>query len=208
LDEIGELPLDVQPALLRALESGEVRPVGENDAKKVSVRVVAATNRDLEQAVKGGAFRGDLYYRLAVVKLLVPPLRDRPEDIGLLAETFARAAGVGKLPEDVLARFAKQVWPGNARELRNAVQAYAALGTLPDAKEPDLPLLEFALRQVIDTERPYAEQKEVVAEAFARSYLRALLARTGGNQSEAARISGLERSYLGKLLAKYGIAKA
>jgi two-component system nitrogen regulation response regulator GlnG len=208
LDEIGELPLDVQPTLLRALESGEMRPVGENEAKRVSVRVVAATNRDLEQAVKAGAFRGDLYYRLAVVKLSVPPLRDRPEDIELLAATFARAAGVGELPADVLGRLAKHTWPGNARELRNAVEAYAALGTLPDAKGPDLPLLDFALRQIVRTDRPYAEQKELVAEAFARSYLHALLAKTGGNQSEAARISGLERSYLGKLLAKYGIAKS
>jgi transcriptional regulator with GAF, ATPase, and Fis domain len=206
LDEIGELPLEVQPVLLRALESGEVRPVGENEAKTVSVRVIAATNRDLEEGVKAGAFRADLYYRLAVVKLAVPPLRERPEDIELLAQSFARAAGVG-LPAEVLDKLSRRPWAGNARELRNAVEAYAALGTLPEGGGPESPLLDFALRQVVDLARPYAEQKELVAEAFARSYLRALLAKTAGNQSEAARISGLERSYLGKLLVKYRIGK-
>jgi DNA-binding NtrC family response regulator len=208
LDEIGELPLDVQPALLRALESGEVRAVGENVAKKVSVRIVAATNRDLEEDVKAGRFRGDLYYRLAVVKLTVPPLRERPEDIELLAQTFARAAGVAELPADVAEQLRKQPWPGNARELRNAVEAYVAIGSLPEARGPDLPMLDYALRQTLDISRPYAEQKELVAERFTRNYLQMLLAKTGGNQSEAARISGLERSYLGKLLAKHGIVKS
>jgi transcriptional regulator with GAF, ATPase, and Fis domain len=207
LDEIGELPLDVQPALLRALESGEVRPVGENDAKKVNVRIVAATNRDLEDDVRAGRFRGDLYYRLAVVKLAVPPLRERPEDIEALARTFARAAGVTELPSEVVDSLAKRRWPGNARELRNAVDAYVAIGALPDGDEVELPMLDYALRKLIDTDKPYAEQKERVAERFTRNYLQMLLAKTGGNQSEAARVSGLERSYLGKLLAKHGIGK-
>jgi transcriptional regulator with GAF, ATPase, and Fis domain len=205
LDEIGELPLDVQPALLRALESGEVRPVGSNDAKKVNVRIVAATNRDLEDEVQKGRFRGDLYYRLAVVKLSVPPLRDRPEDIPVLARTFARVAGLAELPPDIVESLLKQPWPGNARELRNSVDAYVALGALPDAPRPALPMLDYALRQVVDTALPYAEQKELVADRFTKTYLEALLARTNGNQSEAARLSGLERSYLGKLVQKYGL---
>src|SRR4030095_16481131 len=117
LDEIGELPLDVQPTLLRALESGEVRPGGENEANRVSVRIIAATNRDLEDDVRAGRFRGDLYYRLAVVKLAVPPLRERPEDVEALARTFARSAGLAELPADVLDSLARRGWPGNAREL-------------------------------------------------------------------------------------------
>jgi DNA-binding NtrC family response regulator len=114
---------------------------------------------------------------------------------------------LAELPVDVLDRLAKQPWPGNVRELRNAVEAYIALGTLPEMRGPDLPVLDYAMRQLVDTERPYAEQKELVADRFTRCYLQALLTRTGGNQSEAARISGLERSYLGKLLVKHGIAK-
>ncbi len=207
LDEIGELPLDVQPVLLRALESGEVRPVGDTEAKRVNVRVVAATNKSLDDEVKAGRFRGDLFYRLAVVKLEVPPLRDRPEDIELLAKTFARSAGIAELPADVLASLSRMPWPGNARELRNAVEAFVALGSLPGAAGPALEALDQLMQQVIDPERPYAEQKERFAELFTRNYLTLLLARTGGNQSEAARISGMERSYLGKLCTKLGVAK-
>jgi len=206
LDEVGELPLDLQPTLLRAIESGEVRPVGETEPKKVSVRVVAATNRNLEEDVKAGRFRGDLYYRLAVVKLLVPPLRERLEDVELLARTFARAAGLMELPPEIVRAWTTSPWPGNARELRNAVEAYVALGTLPEAS-PELPTLDRAMREIIDSSRSYAEQKELVADCFTRNYLKMLLQKTGGNQSEAARISGLERSYLGKLLVKHGIAK-
>jgi DNA-binding NtrC family response regulator len=207
LDEVGELPLDVQPVLLRALESGEVVPVGEHKPRPVKLRIVAATNRELEREVEQGRFREDLYYRLAVVKLQIPPLRDRPEDVAVLARRFAQAAGAGELPADVLRQLQAHTWPGNARELRNAVQAYLALGTLPAVVKPDAPLLELALRQSIDELGSYAEQKEAFSERFSRAYLSKLLAHTGGNQSEAARISGLDRSYLGKLVARYGIGK-
>jgi DNA-binding NtrC family response regulator len=205
LDEIGELPLDVQPVLLRALESGEVRPVGENKPRPVKVRIIAATNRDLEREVEQQRFREDLYYRLAVVRLQIPALRDRPEDVAVLARRFAQAAGAGELPADVLRQLQSHTWPGNARELRNAIQAYLALGTLPEIAQPDAPLLELAIRQAIDENGSYAEQKEAFSERFTKTYLSKLLARTGGNQSEAARISGLDRSYLGKLVAKYGL---
>jgi len=207
LDEVGELPLDVQPVLLRALESGEIRPVGDTEARRVDVRVVAATNKSLEEEVKAGRFRGDLFYRFAVVKLEVPPLRERPEDIALLARSFARAAGLAELPAEVLGELARQPWPGNARELRNAVEAYVALGVIPGLKPEEGSALDHLMRQVTDPDKPYAEQKERLADLFTRTYLTMLLAKTGGNQSEAARISGLERSYLGKLLGKLGIAK-
>jgi two-component system, NtrC family, response regulator GlrR len=207
LDEIGELPLEVQPTLLRALESGEVRAVGENMTRKVSVRVIAATNRDLDEEVKAGRFRADLFYRLAVVKLLVPPLRERPEDVAPLAELFARAAGVAALPPEVMATLVGQNWPGNVRELRNAVDAYVAVGALAKEAGETTSLLDRALRELVAQGGPYAAQKELVAERFTRVYLEHLMRTTNGNQSEAARISGLERSYLGKLLVKHGITK-
>jgi transcriptional regulator with GAF, ATPase, and Fis domain len=205
LDEVGELPLEAQPALLRALESGEVRPVGETATKKVSVRVIAATNRDLEEEVKAGRFRGDLYYRLAVVKLVVPPLRERPEDIVPLASLFARAAGLASLPHDVIAQLSTHTWPGNARELRNAVEAWVAVGALPGARPEGVPLLDQALDELATLDHPYADQKEYLGERFTRIYLHKLMRATRGNQSEAARISGLQRTYLGKLLVKHGI---
>jgi DNA-binding NtrC family response regulator len=208
LDEIGELPLDVQPMLLRALEAGEVKPLGENEPRKVRVRVIAATNRDLLAEARAGRFREDLFYRLAVVKLTVPPLRDRPEDIAILAQRFAADAGLGELPREVVDRFQKHDFPGNARELRNAVQAYVALGVLPEREPlPESDALEAALRAMIDPMRAYQEQKEAFVNRFARTYLEMLLERTGGNQSEAARISGVDRSYLGKLLVKHRVSK-
>jgi two-component system, NtrC family, nitrogen regulation response regulator GlnG len=206
LDEVGELPIDVQPMLLRALESGEVKPIGGNESRIVKVRVVAATNRDVVSEMKTGNFREDLYYRLAVVKLSIPPLRERPEDIEVFAQRFASAAGLGELPKEVIDRLKEHDWPGNARELRNAVQAYAALGTLPEgASETDL--LETALRRLIDPTKSYQEQKDEFSSRFTRTYLEMLLARTGGNQSEAARVSGVDRSYLGKLIVKHGVQK-
>jgi DNA-binding NtrC family response regulator len=207
LDEIGELPLDVQPALLRALESGEIRAVGDTESKKVKVRVVAATNRDLEEEVKGGRFREDLYYRLAVVKLAVAPLRERPEDIALLANHFAAAGGLPALPDEVQAALAAHSWPGNVRELRNAVQAYLAIGTLPHQRRGESSELEAAMKKIIDVAKPYADLKEEIVHRFTKTYLEMLLKETNGNQSEAARIAGLDRSYLGRMLVRYGVVK-
>ena len=209
LDEVGELPLDVQPVLLRALESGEVRAVGDTETRRVDVRVVAATNKGLEEEVKAGRFRGDLFYRFAVVKLSVPPLRERPEDVELLSNAFARTAGLAELPAEAVAHLAEQPWPGNVRELRNAVEAYVALGILPGVEsKKSLTPLDQLLDKLIDLDRPYAEQKERFADLFTRRYLQLLLTKTKGNQSEAARISGLERSYIGKLLTKLGVSKS
>jgi two-component system, NtrC family, nitrogen regulation response regulator GlnG len=206
-DEIGELPLDVQPVLLRALETGEVQAVGDGAPKKVRVRVIAATNRDLEQEMRCGRFREDLFYRIAVMRLKLAPLRQRPEDIEVLARLFAAGLGVPELPAEFIDRLTRHTWPGNARELRNAVQTFVAVGALPEETQPLLPALEQALKEVIDIGRPYAEQKELVADHFARTYLKLLLAHTAGNQSEAARISGMDRTYLGRLLVKLGIGK-
>lgn len=205
LDEIGELPLDLQPVLLRALESGEIRPLGSDEPHKVDVRVLAATNRRLEDDVEAGRFRADLFFRLAVVRLEIPPLRSRPEDIEILARAFARRQKLAELPSDIVERLRSHAWPGNARELRNAVSAYGALGALPEPTRPKGGMLSIALSEFVDVRLPYSEQKDALQDQFMREYLEQLLAFTNGNQAAAARISGLDRSYIGRLLTKFGI---
>jgi transcriptional regulator with GAF, ATPase, and Fis domain len=203
LDEIGELPLDVQPALLRALEAGEVRPVGSDHPTTVHVRVIAATHRDLERDVREGRFREDLYYRLAVIKLEVPPLRERRDDIPLLAQRFAE--GGPPLPDDVIERLRERPWPGNARELRNVVQAYRLLGRLPPPPKATAPSLDVPLAAMVDLARPYAELKDELVERFQRVYLAELISHAQGNQSAAAKVAKMDRTYLGRLLARYRI---
>jgi two-component system response regulator GlrR len=206
LDEIGEMPLSMQPVLLRALETGEIQPVGEERPRKVSVRLVAATNRDLTDEVKAGRFREDLYFRIAVVKVEVPPLRDRPEDIEILARAFARRAGAVDLPDELIATLKAHTWPGNVRELQNAVLAYLAVGDLPETT-PNRTLLDSALADLVDLKRSYAEQKEEIAERFTKVYLQALLLECNFNQSLAARVAGLDRTHLGRMLARHGLSR-
>ncbi len=204
LDEVGELPLEVQPVLLRVLETGVVQRVGESAERKVKVRLLAATNRKLEELVREGKFREDLYFRLLVVHLDLPPLRERSGDIAELARHFGTELGVSELPDSFITHLEARAWPGNVRELRNAVRAYAALGALPppaSGREMDL---DAVLRSSVDLSRPYAELKEQLLERFQSIYLELLLAQTAGNQSEAARLSGLERSYLNKVLRRRG----
>jgi DNA-binding NtrC family response regulator len=171
------------------------------------VRVVAATNRDLGEEVKLGRFREDLFYRLAVVRIHVPPLRDRVEDVDLLARRFAASIGVPNMPDDIVRQLEARSYPGNVRELRNAVQAWAALGTLPEPERMRTNELERVLADLVDVNRPYGDQKDHLADVFTRAYLHALLAHTGGNQTQAAKLAGLDRSYLGKLLVKHGLSK-
>jgi two-component system, NtrC family, response regulator GlrR len=201
LDEIGELPLDQQPALLRALETGEFRPIGEDQPTRVRLRIIAATNRDLGQEVADGRFRRDLYYRLAVVRLRVPPLDERVEDIEPLARHFASSLGLNELQPEIFESLKRRRWPGNVRELQNAIAAFAALGTLPPPESPQ-EALAIAGQDVIDFNSPYADQKEAIVNAFTARYLKALMDRTNGNQSEASRISGIHRNHLARLLAK------
>jgi len=205
LDEIGELPLEVQPALLRVLECGEVRQVGNDSTTTVNVRIIAATHRDLEKEVREGRFREDLYYRLAVIKLEVPPLRERTEDIPLLAARFAAATGGGPLPGDLIEKLKERAWPGNARELRNVIQAWAILGSLPAAPKPVLGAVDASLASLVDVARPYAELKDDVLERFQRVYLTELLVSVKGNQTAAAKLAGMDRTYLGRLLVRLGL---
>jgi DNA-binding NtrC family response regulator len=204
LDEIGELPLDVQPVLLRALELGVVQRVGETVERPIRVRLMAATNRKLDELVKSGKFREDLYYRLLVVQVELPPLRARAADIPALVRRFASELGVHSIDDEVIAELTTRPWPGNVRELKNAVRAYLALGSVVPATTAANPGLDEALRESIDLSRPYSELKERVLERFQSLYLELLLARTGGNQSEAARVSGLDRSYLNRVLKRLG----
>lgn len=202
LDEVGELPLDVQPVLLRALQEREVVPIGETTPQAVNVRLIAASHRDLAELVRRGEFREDLYYRINVVRLTVPPLRARPEDMVPLALGVARRLGVKELPESVLAELRSRSWPGNVRELCHAVEAFVAVGELPVAQPQAMSAFEKVLADHIDVDVPYNDLKQRFMDLFQSAYLERLLAKTGGNISHAARLSGLERSYLSRLVGK------
>ncbi|HEX6240109.1 MAG TPA: sigma-54 dependent transcriptional regulator [Polyangiales bacterium] len=207
LDEVGELPLTLQPKLLRALQSGEIQPVGASKVELVDVRVVACTHRDLSAEVAGGRFRQDLYYRLAVIELRMPSLQERREDIPLLAELFARAAaerfgleGV-RLDPELSQLLAQRVYPGNVRELENLVTRLVALsdGGLirPSA------LAEAGTGAVMALASGTFRAQ---VEGLEQRLLREALAGSGGNQSEAARRLGLSRVTFLDKLKRYGIA--
>ena len=210
LDEIGELPLALQPKLLRVLESREVKRIGANVAKAVDVRVVAATNRDLREEVNRGGFRQDLYYRLEVVRVRLPPLRERLDDVPVLIEHFRSTlwhnGDPPQIPDEAMAQLLAHSWPGNVRELRNAVERAMVYADVPleaaasvgatgrdDSDEP------------VDLSVPFKTAKASLVERFERRYLGALLKTTGGNVSEAARRTGLDRVYLLKLLKQLGM---
>jgi DNA-binding NtrC family response regulator len=205
LDEIGELPLDIQPVLLRTLESGAIARVGESKTRPVKVRVIAATHRSLSDDVTEGLFRADLYYRLMVVTLSAPPLRNRLEDVPLLAAHIATAAGIASLDSSIVDALSRRSFPGNVRELKHAILAYSAVGELPGTTAAIPDQLDGALAAFLDPTRPYAEQKEALIERMTRIYLQALMEKTAGNRSEAARIAELQRGYVRRLLEKYGL---
>jgi two-component system response regulator GlrR len=202
LDEIGELPLDMQPKLLRALEERVIKRVGSTDATRLDVRLVAATNRDLRQEVNRGAFRADLYYRLNTVRVKVPALRERPEDIPLLVASFFRQfAGDDAAPSAaLLSELMRRPWPGNVRELRSAVERAVLLGDCADG-EGDEMLLEPAS----DFSRSFRDAKEEAIARFERRYLRDLLAAHNGNLSRAARAVRMDRNHLRDLAKRHSI---
>jgi DNA-binding NtrC family response regulator len=233
LDEIGELPLELQPKLLRALEQREVRRVGTSRARHVDVRVIAATHRELEREVNRGRFRDDLFYRLAKVSVRVPPLRDRLEDLSALVDSFLVAFGRrdgGRLfSATVLEQMQQHEWPGNVRELRNYVERSIVLddapppslrtmssGTMPvfrltgDEKPSAKPATTSADGQSskptpdIDRSIPFRLAKERAVEKFERAYIGPLLEECEGNMSKAARTARMDRMYLHQLAQKYG----
>ncbi|HEX7086630.1 MAG TPA: sigma 54-interacting transcriptional regulator [Vicinamibacterales bacterium] len=217
LDEIGDLPLDVQPKLLRFLEQGEIMPVGETRPIHVEVRVLAATNADLEARVAEGRFREDLYYRLSVIRLHVPPLRARREEIPHLATFFLREAcdDLNKpdieLSSAVLDLFAQYVWPGNVRQLRNEIRravAMSAPGTTisPDLLSPELANLGRDTAAVDPARRrPAATTLAAAVDDLEREMIRQTLDRTAGNISETARQLGLTRRGLYLKLRRLGL---
>ena len=203
LDEIGELPLELQPKLLRALEGHEVRPVGAVDYRTIDARVIAATNRDLAAEVKAGRFREDLYHRLGVLSVRIPALREHAEDIPELVAHFLGASPRRPDPA-TLATLTSYDWPGNVRELRNVIERALALDVeLTPALlggEPASPRLP------VDPSQPFREAKSQLVEAWERDYVAALLASCAGNVSLAARRAGMDRAYLHRLLKKHGLA--
>ncbi len=218
LDELGELPLELQPKLLRVLEARAFRRVGGSHTIEADVRIVAATSRDLRAETAAGRFREDLYYRLAVVALQVPPLRRRREDVPLLVEHFLGSRGeVPRVTDATLAALTAYDWPGNVRELRNVLERAVALTRMRGASElelvdfpptaataeagasPSPPLSSF------DPALSYRENRARVEAAFERDYLRWLIGRHEGNVSAAAREARMDRNHLSDLLRKHGL---
>jgi transcriptional regulator with GAF, ATPase, and Fis domain len=228
LDELGELPLDLQPKLLRALEQREIRRVGSNKPIKVDVRIIAATNRNLEDEVRAGRFRQDLFYRLSVVRVFLPPLRERADDIALLIKHFLDAGynkrpdgavkigGVSRAAMDLLQAYK---WPGNVRELVNTVERAVSFAEgelieprdLPETvrgeeQAPRRPTGNSQPMQVMaDADSTFKDAKERWVSSFERDYILQLLKKNKGNISHAAREADIDRKYFRKLMRKYGI---
>lgn len=195
LDDVSSLPLDTQPLLLRVLEGRTYQRVGEGRERTSDFRVVAATTRDLQLEAKEGRFRMDLYYRLASITLELPPLRERLDDVPVLAAHFAKAAGAKTtLPAGAVASLSAWRWPGNVRELKNAVERAVTLGEAP---LPDQPASSAS--------EDFHGARDKALAAFERSYLEALLTKHKGSASAVAREAGIARSYLYRLLETHGL---
>ncbi|MFO0646786.1 MAG: sigma 54-interacting transcriptional regulator [Polyangiales bacterium] len=220
LDELGEMPLEVQPKLLRALGEGEIRRLGGRKSRKVDVRVIAATNRDLRREVNAGRFRADLYYRLAVIQVRMPPLRERMEDLPLIVPSMIerirrerRVPGALDADAELMELLSRHTWPGNVRELRNFLEQYVVLKEAPpfeggegfdasaggEGADGDTALLSG-----LDA-LPLRAAKTELTERFERRYLARLLAETGGNVAEAARRAGVDRGTVFRTLRRTGM---
>ncbi len=195
IDEIAELPLELQPRLLRAVESGRIKAIGSDAFRHIDVRVISATHHDLEAAVKRGTFRADLYFRLAVISVTIPPLRQRIDDLQALVARFCENAGkqLDDLSPSFLAECQIRAWPGNVRELKHAVER-----ELFSTKPSPVP-------GVAPSALPFKEAKAHMVDRFTREYLQRLLKENHGNVSEVARASGLARPYVHELLTKLGL---
>ena len=214
LDEIGEMPLAVQSKLLRAIETRSVRRVGGNSERPVDVRIVAATNRPLAICANQGTFREDLYYRLAVVEVTLPPLRARVEDIPTLAAHFyARFSGTdGPLPDAFVAMLMRRSWPGNVRELRNFIERSVSLGSIhvtspstrPMAMDPRV-AVPATVESMVPLHLPLKDARQAWTESFESVYVRSMLKKTGGNLTRAAELAGVNRRFMQRLLARLGL---
>jgi transcriptional regulator with GAF, ATPase, and Fis domain len=223
LDEIGELPLDVQPKLLRAIDEREIRRVGGGHPIGVDVRILAATKRDLEEEVRRGRFREDLYFRIAVVPVVLPPLRERREDIPLLVETFRRlfkerTGFEGRIDPNETPSLLAHDWPGNVRELKNTVERALWLAQTGDGVARFALVDAESMLRAAESERTeakpdafdpaisFSENKESWEREFELRFLGWLLARAGGSISKAARLASMDRKHLRALLRKHNLA--
>lgn len=208
LDEIGDMDIALQAKLLRVIQDRKVRGVGENTAKDIDVRIIAATHKDLKQMIKTGAFREDLYYRLSVIPVVIPSLRHRREDIPMLANFFLhRFAAQNNLPVKGFTHGALQAllglkWEGNVRELENMVERLVVMSSRPLIQESDIPLPKDAGLEEIESEM---EQSLPSLEALERRYLQLVLEKSGGKKDKAARILGINRRTLYRKEREYGL---
>jgi two-component system response regulator HydG len=209
LDEIGETTPATQVKLLRVLQQREVIPVGATEAIPIDARLVAATNRDLEDEVRRGAFRGDLYYRLNVIAIHLPPLRDRRDDVPLLADTFLRRSAAERggdakaLSPGALDAMVAYQWPGNVRELENAMERAVIL-----TPGPCIPATALPERITARKVEPLVAERTPTSptlEAIERAYVTWVLQNEGGNKSRAAEVLGIDPSTLYRKLARYGV---
>ena len=220
LDEIGELALSLQPRLLRLLEASAVKRLGEVHYRSFDVRVIAATNRDLSAEVQAQTFRADLFHRLAVAQVRIPPLRERLEDIPLLVESFVadlaeRGGRRLSLPSDTVAALSAYSWPGNVRQLRNVIERAVALAATgaselrPEVLGLDGPPASFdePVRQKADPNVPFKDAKDRLIHAWEHEYMTSLIDKCGGNIAQAARVAGIDRAHLYRLLRKHGMHK-
>ena len=206
LDEIGDLPVDLQAKLLRVLQEREVKPVGSTERRHIDVRIIAATNRDLETAIRNGSFRQDLYFRLNVVQIKLPPLRERKSDIPLLVTSFLDKFSDPQKPartisEDAMRRLVAYDWPGNVRELENALERGVALGSGPIVHVGDLP---SSLQYPASERAPEKEELLPLDELERRAILRTLR-ETGGDKLVAARMLGIGKTTLYRKLKQYHV---
>jgi two-component system response regulator HydG len=208
LDEIGEMTQEMQAKLLRSLQEREIRPVGSTERRSIDVRIVAATNRDLEAGIKNGTFRQDLYFRLNVVQIKLPPLRDRKTDIPLLVAAFLDkftkdTAGASELTEEAMGRLMAYDWPGNVRELENAIERAVAMSSGPYLSMTDLPSNLHRL----DTDRAPQKEEILPLEELERRAIMSMLRQTDGDKQKAARILGIGKTTLYRKLKQYEIGR-
>ncbi len=212
LDEIGEMPVELQPKLLRVLENREIRRVGSNEQRPVDVRVIAATNRDLRAEVNAGRFRSDLYFRVAVLKITLPSLRERAEDLPALVDAILGSLGAAPAEAALLrtpeffAQLARASWPGNVRELRNCIERCLVFQDMRQVGE-DVPAPPSARREgpSVDARLPLIDARQRALDAFERAYLVELLRVHDGKTTRAAEAAGIGRVYLYKLLKRHGL---
>ena len=211
-DEVAEMPLSIQVKLLRALQNGEIRRVGAKESIRVDIRVIAATNRDVKKALAEGAFREDLYYRLNVFHIEIPPLRERREDIPLLAnffrEKFARELGkpVTGFDEGAQTYLMRHDYPGNVRELENAVERAVTLAEGTEVAPPDLPpSIREARTPLLGHGKPFPYSESLSLAQLEAEHIRRVLVHTAGNTTKAARSLGISRSTLWRKMREYGL---